>query len=203
MAGKSRARAWPARISPVTRPTNGSRSAARAGPSGSTAPMIAGRTHCGSELSDHGPAEVVSAMESQSERDDPARIVSPVYQELHRHEPAGDADRGCLPALDRPLLPAPFFRGDQPVSRSRLAQASSCLISTSPTVADRRWQSLASNLPRSPRLQRPGRGRSASDRLESRRDRSRPVGAAVRRALRAGTGGGRPPGRARAGPGRH
>jgi hypothetical protein len=53
----------------------------------------------------HEPSEVVSAMESQPERDDPARIVSPVYQELHRHEPASDKTEGvCL------LLTGHFFQ---------------------------------------------------------------------------------------------
>ena len=53
---------------------------------------------------DHGPAGVVSAVESQSERDDPTRIVSPVYQELQCHESAGDRIDGiCL------LLTGHFF----------------------------------------------------------------------------------------------
>ena len=44
-------------------------------------------------------------MESQSERDDPTRIVSPVYQELQRHEPASDRTDGvCL------LLTGHFFQ---------------------------------------------------------------------------------------------
>jgi hypothetical protein len=56
-------------------------------------------------ISDVEPGEVVSAVESQPERDDPARIVSPVYQELHRHEPAGDQTDGvCL------LLTGRFFQ---------------------------------------------------------------------------------------------
>ena len=102
---QSRARAWPARISPVTRPTNGSRSAARAGPSGSTAPVIAGRTHCGSVVLVTGLPSVVSAVESQSERDDPTRIVSPVYQELQCHESTGNRIDGvCL------LLTGHFFQ---------------------------------------------------------------------------------------------
>ena len=44
-------------------------------------------------------------MESQPERDDPTRIVSPVYQELQRHESAGDQTGGvCL------LLTGQFFQ---------------------------------------------------------------------------------------------
>jgi hypothetical protein len=55
--------------------------------------------------SDHEPAEVVGTVESLPERDDPARIVSPVYQELHRHEPASDQTDGvCL------LLTGHFFQ---------------------------------------------------------------------------------------------
>jgi hypothetical protein len=54
---------------------------------------------------DHGPSEVISAVESQPERDDPMRIVSPVYQELHRHEPARErTDSVCL------LLTGHFFQ---------------------------------------------------------------------------------------------
>ena len=49
------------------------------------------------DTADHRRAAVVSGVESQAERDDPARIVSPVYQELQRHEPAGDeTDTVCL-----------------------------------------------------------------------------------------------------------
>jgi hypothetical protein len=55
--------------------------------------------------SDHEPTEIVSAMESQADRDDPGRIVSPVYQELHRHEPAYNQTDGiCL------LLTGNFFQ---------------------------------------------------------------------------------------------
>ena len=55
--------------------------------------------------SGHDPAELISAVESLPERDDPARIVSPVYQELHRHEPTGDQFDGvCL------LLTGHFFQ---------------------------------------------------------------------------------------------
>jgi hypothetical protein len=54
---------------------------------------------------DHGPAGVVSAVESHGELDDPTRIASPVYQELHRHEPTGDQIDGvCL------LLTGHFFQ---------------------------------------------------------------------------------------------
>ena len=34
--------------------------------------------------------DLVLAIETDTERDDPARVVSPVYQEIHRHELAGD-----------------------------------------------------------------------------------------------------------------
>jgi hypothetical protein len=41
--------------------------------------------------------EIAAAVESDPQRDDPARVVSPVYQEIHRHEFAGDQLRGfCL-----------------------------------------------------------------------------------------------------------
>ncbi len=41
--------------------------------------------------------ELVSTEESDPQQDDPARVVSPVYQELHRHAFAGDQSRGfCL-----------------------------------------------------------------------------------------------------------
>jgi hypothetical protein len=57
------------------------------------------------DIADHDRAEVVRAVESQPERDDPARIVSPVYQELHRHETASDKTDGiCL------LLTGRFFQ---------------------------------------------------------------------------------------------
>jgi hypothetical protein len=56
-------------------------------------------------ISDRDHAEIVSAVESDCERDDPTRIVSPVYQELQRHEPAGDQIDGvCL------LLTGHFFQ---------------------------------------------------------------------------------------------
>jgi hypothetical protein len=42
-------------------------------------------------------AEVASAIEGDPERDDPARVVSPVYQEIQQHEFASDQIRGiCL-----------------------------------------------------------------------------------------------------------
>jgi hypothetical protein len=41
--------------------------------------------------------EVVRAIEGNPDRDDPDRVISPVYQELQRHEFAGDDVRGiCL-----------------------------------------------------------------------------------------------------------
>ena len=44
-----------------------------------------------------GLDELISTEESDLRQDDPARVVSPVYQELHRHTFAGDDDRGvCL-----------------------------------------------------------------------------------------------------------
>jgi hypothetical protein len=46
---------------------------------------------------DDEPTELISTEESDPRGDDPARVVSPVYQELHRHEFASDFDRGvCL-----------------------------------------------------------------------------------------------------------
>jgi hypothetical protein len=46
---------------------------------------------------DHELTDLVVAVEGDTERDDPARVVSPVYQEIHRHEFAGDQLRGvCL-----------------------------------------------------------------------------------------------------------
>jgi hypothetical protein len=40
-------------------------------------------------LPDHLPTEVARVVESQPDRDEPRRVVSPVYQEVHRHEPRG------------------------------------------------------------------------------------------------------------------
>jgi hypothetical protein len=41
--------------------------------------------------------DLVAAVEGEPGRDDPARVVSPVFQEVHRHEFAGDQLRGvCL-----------------------------------------------------------------------------------------------------------
>ena len=40
---------------------------------------------------------IASTVETPSDHDDPTRIISPVYQELHRHEFSGDKLRGiCL-----------------------------------------------------------------------------------------------------------
>jgi hypothetical protein len=41
--------------------------------------------------------ELISAVETDTEREDPTRVVSPVYQEIHKHELAGDpADGLCV-----------------------------------------------------------------------------------------------------------
>ena len=49
------------------------------------------------EQTDAGLDELISTEESDPRQDDPARVVSPVYQELHRHSFAGDDRRGvCL-----------------------------------------------------------------------------------------------------------
>jgi hypothetical protein len=41
-------------------------------------------------LPDHWPAVIASSVETDLERDDPQRIVSPVYQEIQRHEFSAD-----------------------------------------------------------------------------------------------------------------
>jgi hypothetical protein len=49
------------------------------------------------ELTEAGLDELISSEESDPRQDDPTRVVSPVYQDLHRHTFAGDDDRGvCL-----------------------------------------------------------------------------------------------------------
>ncbi|APW63870.1 hypothetical protein [Paludisphaera borealis] len=49
------------------------------------------------DSSDAALDELVSSEESDPRQDDPARVVSPVYQDLHRHTFAGDEGRGvCL-----------------------------------------------------------------------------------------------------------
>jgi hypothetical protein len=46
---------------------------------------------------DEALIEVATALESDPERDDPTRVVSPVYQELHRHDLGDDQNnRICL-----------------------------------------------------------------------------------------------------------
>ena len=51
----------------------------------------------GPEHPDDAPEELASSEETDPRQDDPARVVSPVYQELHRHTFAGDEGRGvCL-----------------------------------------------------------------------------------------------------------
>jgi len=40
-------------------------------------------------LPDHSGNELVRVVESQPDRDDPVRVVSPLYQEVHRHELRG------------------------------------------------------------------------------------------------------------------
>lgn len=49
------------------------------------------------EQTDAGLGELISTEESDPRQGDPTRVVSPVYQELHRHSFAGDDGRGvCL-----------------------------------------------------------------------------------------------------------
>ena len=43
--------------------------------------------------------DLISAVETDTDRDDPARVVSPVYQEIHRHELAGDPAGGLCVLL--------------------------------------------------------------------------------------------------------
>ncbi len=43
--------------------------------------------------------DLISAVETDTDRDDPARVVSPVYQEIHRHELAGDPVGGLCVLL--------------------------------------------------------------------------------------------------------
>jgi hypothetical protein len=51
-----------------------------------------------------GPRVLASALEHQGDADDPTRIVSPVYQEISRHEFAGDRMRGVCALLTGRLL---------------------------------------------------------------------------------------------------
>lgn len=56
-----------------------------------------GRLQSNAPNADADAEELASTEESDPRQDDPARVVSPVYQELHRHTFAGDAGRGvCL-----------------------------------------------------------------------------------------------------------
>jgi hypothetical protein len=47
---------------------------------------------------------LVSATETPAEHDDPSRVVSPVYQELHRHEFSGGPSRGACVLLTGTLF---------------------------------------------------------------------------------------------------
>ena len=58
-------------------------------------------------VANQNEAELVRAVESDHERDDPASVVSPVYQEIQRHEHAGDARAA---ANMRFLLTGTFFK---------------------------------------------------------------------------------------------
>src|SRR5438874_2486603 len=67
------------------------------------------------ELAHGAGIEVARAVETQPDRDDAARVVSPLYQELHRHERAG-APGLCLLLTGRlfhhHFAAAVDFRGD-------------------------------------------------------------------------------------------
>ncbi len=63
-------------------------------PSSSTGPETAGRTASRSRA--QPSMRSLGPVESDPERDAPARVVSPVYQEIHRHELAGQTGLCCL-----------------------------------------------------------------------------------------------------------
>jgi len=53
------------------------------------------------EAGSQGPVlpDLISAVETDTDRDDPTRVVSPVYQEIHRHELAADPAGGLCVLL--------------------------------------------------------------------------------------------------------
>jgi len=57
---------------------------------------------------DPGGPPLIAALETDPDRADPARVVSPVYQELHRHELAGDQFPGLCLLLTGNLVPHHF-----------------------------------------------------------------------------------------------
>ena len=89
------------------------------------------------ELSGEDESEIASAVESDLERDSPGRVVSPVYQEIHRHERALEPGL-CLLLTGR--LFQHHFSAAVDLRIDPIGPRVSSSISTSQTVVVLRWK---------------------------------------------------------------